>query len=83
MPSQVLLQSGSGPVAAGEQELRGAAGGAVNQPHRQLQDGRAGDRGPRGGQVSRSPHFLFTLRLLCEIFLKSKFSASVQKTGVC
>lgn len=42
-PSQVLLQPGSGFMAAGEQELCGAAGGAVNQPHRQLQDGRAGD----------------------------------------
>lgn len=58
VPSQVLLQSGSGLVAAGEQELRGAAGGAVNQPHRQLQDGRAGDRRSGGGQVSHTLDFL-------------------------
>lgn len=54
MPTQVLLQSGPGLVAAGQQELRGASGGAVNQPHRQLQDRRAGYRRSRGGQVSQT-----------------------------
>lgn len=53
-PMQVLLQSGPGVVAAGQQELRGAAGGAVHQPHRQLQDRRAGYRRSRGGQVSQT-----------------------------
>lgn len=53
-PTQVLLQSGPGLVAAGQQELRGASGGAVNQPHRQLQDRRTGYRRSRGGQVSQT-----------------------------
>lgn len=52
VPAQVLLQSGPGPVAPSQQELRGASGGAVNQPHRQLQDRCAGYRRSRGGQVS-------------------------------
>lgn len=66
VPTQVLLQSGPGLVAAGQQELRGPAGGAVHQPHRQLQDRRAGHRRSRGGQVgptrlwssSHSPHVI-------------------------
>lgn len=36
VPTQVILQSGPGVVAASQQELCGATGGAVNQPHRQL-----------------------------------------------
>lgn len=54
VPMQVLLQPGPGPVAAGQQELRGASCGAVNQPHRQLQDRCAGYRRSRGGQVSQT-----------------------------
>lgn len=42
VPLQVLLQSGPGLVAAGQQELRRASCGAVNQSHRQLQDRCAG-----------------------------------------
>lgn len=54
VPMQVLLQPGPGLVAAGQQELRGASCGAVNQPHRQLQDRCAGYRRSRGGQVSQT-----------------------------
>lgn len=49
---QVVLQPGPRPLAASQQELCGSACGAVHQPHRQLQDGRAGDRGPGGSPVS-------------------------------
>lgn len=52
MPTQIILQPGSRIVAASQQKLRGASGGAVNQPHSQLQDGRVGYRRSRGGQVS-------------------------------
>lgn len=62
MPTQIILQSGPRVVAASEQELCGAAGGAVNQPHRQLQDRRAGNGGSGGGQVSQT-HLGAALRL--------------------
>lgn len=74
VPTQVLLQSGPGLVAAGQQELRGASGGAVHQSHRQLQDRRAGHRRSRGGQVgptrlwlsSHSPHVIIRSGVLLQ-----------------
>lgn len=83
VPTQIILQSGPRAVAASQQELRGATGGTVNQPHRQLQDGRVGYRRSGGGQVSLTqlralpltplPSMHFSFRTVSTDALKSVF----------